>query len=411
MVSAQNAGRVFSPLDDELELLPGGLTPNGHENLVRLSGWVPFGRAVELYEALTGIIVSGSTSRRYTETAGRAYEKLQNEEAVYLEKVKPAAPQDGNKLQLSADGAMVPVLHGQWREVRTLVIGEVEPPVKENEEWVVHTGNLSYFSRKVTSEKFEGLSLVETHRRGVENAKEVAAVMDGAEWLQGLTDYHRPDATRILDFPHACEHISPIGQYLYGEGAPEARQWLDERLHTLKHEGPEKLMCEIRALNETHPQSEVISGNMAYLEKRISQMNYPEFQTQGWPIGSGIVESANKLVVEARLKGSGMHWAEENVNPMLAIRNILCSDRWKEEWPKIAAELRTQSTDQRSNLRMSKNPPSEVLVKTLSLPRIRPKVISPEPNDQPVAHSSSASPWRKFKFGKALYQRSDNAKK
>jgi hypothetical protein len=32
-------------------------------------------------------------------------------------------------------------------------------------------------------------------------------------------------------------------------------------------------------------------------------------------------------VVEARLKGSGMHWAEGHVNPMLALRNVICSDR------------------------------------------------------------------------------------
>ena len=259
-------------------MLSGELTPKGHENLVRLSGWVPFEKAVALYEALTGVRVSDSTSRRYTQAAGRVYEEQQNEEAAYLEKEKPEAPQGGNKIQLSADGAMVPVLHGQWREVRTLVIGEVAPPVKENEKWVVHTRKLSYFSRKVTSEEFEGLSLVEVHRRGVENAKEVAAVMDGAEWLQSLTDYHRPDATRILDFPHASEHISLIGQYLLGEGTPEARQWLEDRLHTLKQDGPEKIMEEIRALKETHPQAEVISGNLAYLEKRIPQMNYPIFR-------------------------------------------------------------------------------------------------------------------------------------
>ena len=170
-------------------------------------------------------------------------------------------------------------------------------------------------------------------------------------------------------------------------------------------------MREIRALNETHPQVKAISGNMAYLEKRITQMNYPEFQAQGWPIGSGIVESANKLVVEARLKGSGMHWAEENVNPMLAIRNILCSDRWKEEWPKIAAELRTQSADRRSNLRSSRMSSQDVLQKPLILPIVTPPTASTVCNSQPAPASPTANPWRKFKFGKPLYQRSDNAKK
>jgi hypothetical protein len=59
-------------------------------------------------------------------------------------------------------------------------------------------------------------------------------------------------------------------------------------------------------------------------------MQYPLFQAQGWPIGSGIAESANKLVVEVRLKGAGMHWARASVNPMLALRNAVCNDRWDE---------------------------------------------------------------------------------
>jgi len=50
----------------------------------------------------------------------------------------------------------------------------------------------------------------------------------------------------------------------------------------------------------------------------------------GWPIGSGMVESANKLIVEARLKGAGMHWDPANVNKMLIVHNAVCNDRFKE---------------------------------------------------------------------------------
>ena len=56
-----------------------------------------------------------------------------------------------------------------------------------------------------------------------------------------------------------------------------------------------------------------------------------------------MVESANKLVVEDRLKGAGMHWAEANVNPMLALRNAVCNDRWEESWTVIEREQRGQS--------------------------------------------------------------------
>ena len=37
-----------------------------------------------------------------------------------------------------------------------------------------------------------------------------------------------------------------------------------------------------------------------------------------------------------------MHWAERHIDPMLALRYIICSDRWKEEWPKIEAGIRKQ---------------------------------------------------------------------
>ena len=72
---------------------------------------------------------------------------------------------------------------------------------------------------------------------------------------------------------------------------------------------------------------------LAYFEKRRAQIVYADFRARGYPIGSGAVESANKLVVEARLKGSGMHWDRASVSPMVCLRDLLCSDRWTTEWP------------------------------------------------------------------------------
>ncbi len=402
----RSADKGFFPLDEELELLPGSLTPHGHECLVRLASWVPFEEAAKLLEEVSGIVVSKSLSQRYTEEAGAAYVELQTEEMERLERDKPEAPKGAAKQQLSADGAMVPIVHGQWAEVRTLVIGEVQPRVEERGEWVVHTRNLSYFSRKVSAEEFARLALVETQRRGVENAKEVAAVMDGSDWLQGFTDYHCPNAVRILDFPHAGEHISPIGDFLWGEGTPEMRQWVSERLHQLKHEGPTGLLAELHTLQKEHPDEKIVSGNLMYLEKRENQMQYPQFQAQGWPIGSGIVESGNKLVVEVRLKGSGMHWAEPNVNPMLALRNILCSDRWKEEWPKIEARLRKQAAQRRCKLHQSK---TEILSSVIrqSLPVIELFPVSPDSKQLDFPKKPKENPWRKFKYGRSLFQRKD----
>ena len=61
-------------------------------------------------------------------------------------------------------------------------------------------------------------------------------------------------------------------------------------------------------------------------------MQYPAYQAAGWPIGSGMVESAHKRVLQARLKGAGMQWTAPNVNAMLALRVAIDNDRWDQEW-------------------------------------------------------------------------------
>jgi hypothetical protein len=286
------------------------------------------------------------------------------------------------------------------------VIGEVQPAVEEKGEMVVHTQNLSYFSRKVSAQEFGRLALVEMQRRGVENAQAVAAVMDGADWEQNFVDFHCPRAIRILDFAHAAEHVNEIGECLHGEHSPESQAWLKERLHYLKQKGPDKLLGEFEKLQRKYPEAQTISSNLAYLKKRKAQLHYPLFQAQGWPIGSGMVESGNKLVVQARLKGAGMHWAEEHVNPMLALRNILCSGRWKEDWPKIEARLRQQTRQRRRLIHRTHPPlpPTTLIARTLQ--GDFENSVTPPPQQELTSPKPKQNPWRNFKHGQALYQRS-----
>jgi hypothetical protein len=97
-----------------------------------------------------------------------------------------------------------------------------------------------------------------------------------------------------------------------------------------------------------------LADALRYFSKRLEQMRYPLFQAEGWPIGSGMVESANKAVVQQRLKGAGMHWAPENVNPMVALRTAVCTDRWSEAWSQqeqYRSDARLQRRQQRGERR------------------------------------------------------------
>lgn len=378
MAPARPVERGFSPLDEELDLGRAGLTPQAEEGLVRLSTWVPFGRAAELLAALTGVQVSRARARRHTEVAGAAYEAVQTQEAEQIRRTLPEAPPGAQQAVVSADGAFVPLRQGKWAEVKMLVIGEVVlGPAGEP-----HTGHLSYFARLAEAETFSQLALVETQRRGLERAEAVCAVTDGAEWLQGLVDEHCPTAVRILDFPHAVGYVSQIGQALAQTGADLPPTWLEEQVHTLKHEGPTAVLAALRELAAGHPHLEEVRAALAYLEKREGQMQYPCYQAAGWPIGSGIVESANKLVMQARLKGAGMHWSEASVNPMLALRTAACSDRWEEAW----SALRRHQQQGRAARRAARAQARlRALVERVLELRVWYGLPAHKPPDQPVA--------------------------
>jgi hypothetical protein len=97
------------------------------------------------------------------------------------------------------------------------------------------------------AESFGRLALVETQRRGTETARMVCAVSDGAEWLQGFVDFHRPDAARILDFPHTLGYVAQAGQAAYGEGTTAFMRFSRQR-QALQHGDPEEVLRALRQL-------------------------------------------------------------------------------------------------------------------------------------------------------------------
>ena len=301
---------------------------------------MPFAHAAQMVSSFTNVTVSESTAQRHTEAIGLAYEAVQRAEVERIERDWPEVPPGPDKLVLSVDGAFVPLLHGDWAEVKTLVIGEVGELTVVDGKTVVPTHRHSYFSRVAEAELFQRLTFGELYRRHLETVEQLATVSDGAEWIQGFIDFHAPSATRILDFPHAAQRICQIGEAVLGADHASLRAWQTRQLHALKHHGAVGVLDHLRSFAAAQLALPVVAENLAYLDKRVAQMDYPAFQSAGWPIGSGIVESANKVVVEARLKGAGMHWSRASVNPVLALRNAVCNDRWAEAWQQSVAHIR-----------------------------------------------------------------------
>jgi hypothetical protein len=373
-----------------LALLPGHLTPLLQEQLTRLGTWMPFAKAAALLASFTHTQVSESSAQRLTESVGLAYEAVQLAEIEHIEQAWPEVAPGPDKLVLGVDGAFVPLVHGEWAEVKTLVVSEVGEPSVVDGQQVVPTHTHSYFSRLAEAEQFQRLTFGELYRRCVETAERIASVSDGAEWIQGYIDFHAPSATRILDFPHAAQRICQIGEAVLGADHASLRAWQQHQLHQLKHHGPSGMMESVRSIAAAHLNVPVVAENLAYLEKRVGQMQYPSFQASGWPIGSGVVESGNKLVVEARLKGAGMHWARASVNPMLTLRNAVCNDRWAEGWRQSTEHI--QHNGRRWRARVSRTEARPEQPET-AMPKTRHEAPATEPRDS--GRPAASHPWKR----------------
>ena len=368
---------------------------------MRLAVWMPFARAAGELAWFCGAAVGAETARRLSEAAGAALVALETAEAARPAAQTPPPPAGPRVQQLSADGALVPLVGGAWAEVKTVAVGEVVAARGADGAPVIRTTDASCFARLADHAAFGRLALVETHRRGTETAGTVVAVTDGSEWLQGFVDLHRPDAVRVLDFPHAVEHLNAAAQACFGEGAPAAVAWLDQQATELKDGDPDRVLAALRALPtgraaDPAAAAQARDATLGYLAKRREQIAYARFRARGFPIGSGMVESANKTVVEQRLKGAGMHWDRGSVDPMLALRCAVCNDRWDATWPGVARRLRAPAPGPRR----ARRPPG-LSAHQASRPRRappRPRVrVAPPPADRPkkivAGRPTAAHPW------------------
>src|SRR3712207_1758537 len=167
---APAAARAFSPLDEALALLPGPWSPRLVEAIVRLSTVLPFEQAPDHLAFFRDVRVSRDTARRLTELAGTHLLTLADAELAALLPTLPAPPMGPAVQQVSADGAMVPLVGGAWTEAKLLVIGTVTTVPDDTGVPAPRTTALSYLARVADAASFAQIATLETHRRGTATA-------------------------------------------------------------------------------------------------------------------------------------------------------------------------------------------------------------------------------------------------
>jgi len=339
-------------------------------------------------QKLLGVSLAADSVRRITEAHGRTAVALDAAETADLLRQDGVARVVDRLQQVSADGVMVPLCGGTWEEARVLAVARIEQTEKGP-----HAAALSYFARLVDAQTFIAQSRLELARRHTADAREVVVVSDGATWLEGFAEENCPGAQRIIDWPHAVGYLHAAAAALYGSGSPDCTAWSKTWAGRLWAGEGEAVVAELGRLEAATGAEEVRSARH-YLERRVDQMRYAAFRRCGYPTGSGIVESANKLVVEARLKGAGKHWQASNVNPMLALRCLAANERWDQEWKAIARAARPRPRRSRARptrLRMHQEkapPPPSPSIPQRSAPAkmVNGKPTRAHPWQAPITH-------------------------
>lgn len=298
--------------------------------LVRLGSTSSVRDAAHLLTATTGLVLSSETVRRVTEAAGaHAATEQDVRTAAYGAGGEPAGDQRApGTLVVETEGVMVRYQDG-WHEAKVGVVGGWETAQPD--------GHLQQASDVAAREERSAVAMrlgAEAARRGaltvvgwhgahngIAALRPVVVLGDGAKWIWEAAAAQFGARTEIIDYFHACEHLSTVAGLLYGAGSAAAARWARARREELRTQGVAGILPHLSPPAGLSAEATAqVRTERGYFSSNAARMAYPAFRARGLPIGSGAVASSAKHVVQHRLKRAGARWSPAGARALLALR-------------------------------------------------------------------------------------------
>ncbi len=173
----------------------------------------------------------------------------------------------------------------------------------------------------------------------------VVGVADGAKdnwtYLEALLDMVLFVAL-VLDFYHAAEHLKKAMNEAHGKGSVKADAEF-QRLRLLLRDEADGVTKVINALAyqvRKHPRRKKLAKELRYFRRNRHRMDYARLKARNLPIGSGVVEAANKTLVTVRMKRAGSRWSIEGGQAVRTFRSLSKSARFDRAWGLVASTYR-----------------------------------------------------------------------
>ena len=221
-----------------------------------------------------------------------------------------------------------------WHEMKTGIIFQVGRraqtgsgrPLILDKAYVAWRGDPHEFGRRLYAEAL---------RRGLNQAQKVYVVADGGVWIWNIVADRFGEATGVLDFYHAAEHLWAVARAIH-EDRERARRWVKPLLHQLKHDGPERVLRRLGDLVRRRGDYEesvaaLIETEANYFNRHREHLRYPAVESEGCPKGSGAIESTCSQLQD-RFKRTGQFWTLPGENCLLALELARRNEDWDEIW-------------------------------------------------------------------------------
>ena len=322
----------FFPLDERWGLTESVYSPERAKQMVWLAGQVAYDTAAEVFARIARCAVPAQAIWDETQRHGeRLKQHVQHQQAqVAVERVvlPPAGADHDRPLGVSLDGGKMHIRGEGWKEFKAgtvfdvVVTPELDP---ETGDWVdqVHGVNMAYRAVLGTVDEFAPALWALAVERQVPQAANVSVTADGADWIWNLADDYFPDSVQIVDWYHATEYLAHAAEALYPNDPEAAQGWQQARRDDL-------YLGQIHKIIEPLERAG-LTAQAEYFRKHTRRMQYQEFHEQGYPIGSGTVESGIKRF-KHRLSGPGMRWSRPAAERMLVLRAAIMSGTFDELW-------------------------------------------------------------------------------
>jgi len=297
-----------------------------------LAGVVPYAQATQVFERIGHVRVPTTSLWEQTQGAGKVLQTQQQtqQRQVGVERVVlPPAGQDSPVPKgVSLDGGTLNLRGEGWKEFKVGTVYDIalatEPDPETGEEVEVARGvNIAYRAVLGSVADFAPAFWALAVEQAIPQAADVAVTADGAEWIWNLADDYFPESVQIVDWYHATEHVAQAASALYPGNETAAHRWNQERRHALYLGDVEPITAPLEKAG--------LATHAHYFQTHQRRMRYQEFREQGYPIGSGTVESGIKQFKQ-RLTGAGMRWSRPAAEQMLVIRAAVITDNFDTLW-------------------------------------------------------------------------------